>query len=552
VPALLVAGLLGSASCGDERGDQLTSTTMFDDDTGGMSSGGDGDGDGDDAADSGDGGIKLDVSGGESGGGPGNLCKVDDGQEDAGGTCDDKAPPNSFDPDLQWEWLGPNGEVQCTVTPVVMNLTDDNDDGEIDLCDVPDVLVIAYAHLLGLGSDGQGYLYALDGKTGAQHFRIDHPVWQFVNPAAGDIDNDGLPEIIAADHATKNLIAFEHDGTLKWIGNAKWSGTLVGGAISLADLDNDGDVEIYTGDHISDHEGNLIFTFPPELKQRIPTAADLDDDGDLEISTGRAAFHHDGTVMWSHPEIGGSWGSAGFSQVADVDLDGKPEIVVTHDAGIHVLEHDGAIKQADAQPVPGGSGNDWARPAAMHDIDGDGQVEMTMSTRDDYAAIDFGPVALKWAKPVLDQTGVAGGTAFDFLGDGVAEAMYADETQLFVFDGQTGQTELQWPRFSRTNTEYPVVADVDNDGSAEIVVVSNEGLAEQPPGSYPTVIVVRDAADRWIQPRRIWNQHTYHVTNVREDGTIPQFEEPNWETFNTYRTQAQINPGGQACIPPEG
>jgi hypothetical protein len=64
----------------------------------------------------------------------------------------------------------------------------------------------------------------------------------------------------------------------------------------------------------------------------------------------------------------------------------------------------------------------------------------------------------------------------------------------------------------------------------------------------PTVQVIRDASDRWVQSRRIWNQHAYHVTNVREDGTVPQFEKPSWEEFNTYRTNSQIE-GGADCIP---
>jgi hypothetical protein len=42
------------------------------------------------------------------------------------------------------------------------------------------------------------------------------------------------------------------------------------------------------------------------------------------------------------------------------------------------------------------------------------------------------------------------------------------------------------------------------------------------------------------------------VTNVREDGVIPQHEPPNWEDLNTFRTQAQIE-GGSICLPePQG
>ena len=56
-----------------------------------------------------------------------------------------------------------------------------------------------------------------------------------------------------------------------------------------------------------------------------------------------------------------------------------------------------------------------------------------------------------------------------------AEALYGDESKLWVFDGQSGNVLLQAPRASITIVEYPVVSDVDNDGSAEILVVSNHG-----------------------------------------------------------------------------
>jgi hypothetical protein len=50
------------------------------------------------------------------------------------------------------------------------------------------------------------------------------------------------------------------------------------------------------------------------------------------------------------------------------------------------------------------------------------------------------------------------------------------------------------------------IAVIDNDGSAEILIVSLSG--------QPALQVLRDADDRWIQARRIWNQHAYYVTNM--------------------------------------
>ena len=194
--------------------------------------------------------------------------------------------------------------------------------------------------------------------------------------------------------------------------------------------------------------------------------------------------------------------------------------------------------------TPGGDppvNNNWRRPAAIHDFTANGTAEFAVSSANNYNVIE-GDFSLIWAAPVADLTGAAGGTAFDFLGDGSAEAIYGDESSLFVFDAQ-GQVELQVPRLSRTTTEYPVVVDVDNDGSAELVVVSESDL----PGNSATVQVIRDAQDRWVPARRIWNQHTYHVTNVREDGVVPQNELPHWDYLNTFRTQAQAEDG--VCLP---
>jgi hypothetical protein len=194
--------------------------------------------------------------------------------------------------------------------------------------------------------------------------------------------------------------------------------------------------------------------------------------------------------------------------------------------------------------------SNWHRPSAIHDIDGDGRAEIMSSAAELYGAWRD-DLSVLFTTPVEDLSGIAGGTAFDFLGDGSAEAMYADETQMFVFD-ILGEPLLTIPRTSRTVYEYPVVADVDNDGSAEIVVVSDEGYYDPVGVPSPTVQVIRDVEDRWIPARRIWNQHTYHVTNVREDGSIPMNEPHHWEQLNTFRTNAQIIGDGGGVCRPEG
>src|SRR5690606_11848538 len=149
----------------------------------------------------------------------------------------------------------------------------------------------------------------------------------------------------------------------------------------------------------------------------------------------------------------------GVPQVADLDDDGLPEVLLINDGGISLFEHDGTVVFANQTPT---NDFDWRRPATVHDFDNDGLAEFAVSASNHYTVYESN-LDIVWTADVADLSGLASGTAFDFLGDGGAEAMYGDENSLFVFD-DTGAPVLTQPRESRTQIEYPVVADVDNDG----------------------------------------------------------------------------------------
>jgi hypothetical protein len=455
-------------------------------------------------------------------------------------------PPNSFNPVLKWKWDDPGagaGSIGVWTIPLVANLTDDDGNGEVNLCDIPDVIV----ETAGSGEFSRsGKLYMLRGTDGKLESTFGGiTVDGDATPAIADLDNDKVPEVLAIDQPG-HLMIFDNKGAVKFTGDVTEASTneyASCGSIGVWDLDGDGTPEIVYGFEVFDNHGKHKWSVQnagPGFWCPTPTAADLDGDGKLEVIFGNAAYHYDGKLYWS---IGGV---PGDPQVGNFDSNPDPEILVTRQDGILVLSHDGQIKFGPVQPFDPNTGTlCWNKPGAIHDFDGDGHADLAISSCSTYGIFNVTTTGLTklWTAPINDSSGIASSTGFDFLGRGIADAVYGDQVALDVFNGKTGASELSQPRSSLTIIEYPTVADVDNDGSADILVVSNAG-------SYPALQVFQDSQKRWIPTRRIWNQHAYSVVNVREDGTIPAKMGKSWQQLNTFRTNAEIQAGGDCAPPP--
>jgi hypothetical protein len=473
--------------------------------------------------------------------------------------CELQAPPGSFDPVEQWHWEGGDGQGP----PLVANLTDDNADGAVDLCDTPDVVVLAGASFdFDTLEAVSAKLHVLDGQTGTEHCATSIGV-EAVTPAIADIDGDRVPEIIAIkslldgfvnDFDFAGLIVFDNNCEMKWQADLRFRNLvdqLATLSISVHDVDADGDVELLVGTALFDHNGELLWNKQFELLNSglglASTTADLNGDGDLEIITGNRAYHPDGVIWFENPDLLGYFNPTDligfYPAVANLDADPEPEIVVAGGQGLFVLDHNGLVQAHFTSGDHGWFDLGEISPPTIHDFDGDGEPEIALGTRNGFAMFEQ-DLTVKWMSDETEGV-LTGATAFDFLGDGVAEAIYADRDELLVFDGATGEVVMRAPRTGAL--DYPVIADVDNDGAAELVVVSgaSEFFQEK---IAPTVQVIRDREERWIPTRRIWNQLNYYVTNVREDGTIPARPKPAWQVHNTYRTNIQLEAGG-ICTP---
>jgi hypothetical protein len=177
------------------------------------------------------------------------------------------------------------------------------------------------------------------------------------------------------------------------------------------------------------------------------------------------------------------------------------------------------------------------------DFDGDGEPEIALANSNCYTVVDTDGTLLWASRTEDDSSQGTGSSVFDFNGDGVSEVIYNDEHHIRIYAGPDG--EVLWSRLnsSRTRHENPVIADIDNDGNAELAFIENNEadfacLPGVPGGAGLHVIGDDPLVDAWVPTRRIWNQHSYHITNVEEDGSLPDPEVQNWTIagYNNFRT----------------
>ena len=437
-------------------------------------------------------------------------------------------------------------------TPMVINLTDDNHDGVIDTRDVPDIVVPVES----TNNQLTGEIKVVSGDDGRELLTIGGP--NLVSPwselAVGDIDGDGLPDIVAVHSDGNHLIAFDHTGAPKWLSDANpmprfflGSSALIGGAVALANLDAGGPPEIVVGASVFDAQGRLLgdgrtlggTTGGSGLRSAISAVADLDLDGLPELVAGPTAYRLVNgalNIVWRRTDR-----PDGYVAVGNFDDDPFPEIVVVANGQVYMLNHDGTDAEIWNPPthapvaLPGG-GQGGAPTVA--DLDADGVPEIGVAGATNYVVFRRDG-SVRWKSAVSDRSSNStGATVFDFDGDGSVEVVYRDEQFLRVYRGADGVLLARLRIGSATWSEQPVVVDVDNDGHAEIVV-SSDRLGSAGVGDTG-IHVLEDVADLWARTRRIWNQHSYHVTNVDEHGAIPPVETPNWLVpgLNHFRLNA--------------
>jgi hypothetical protein len=461
---------------------------------------------------------------------------------------------------------------QTVATPTVANLTDDNGDMTVNLADVPDIVFMAYNQQ---NYTNNGVIRIMSGRPDAMGNPIMHkviPIQDVMDPcydasdatlrhdastsiAIGDLDGDGDLELVT-QLSNGPVVAWTPEGCRLWTASQPTGGNdHNAGATSIADLDGDGTAEILIGRVVLDHLGNVEWIGAGDRGVNVfgvqSVAANLDLLGGAEVIAGSTVYGSDGQIKCRNTSIGD-----GLNAVGNFDADPEGEFVVvrngivylldtdctelwTFDVGTHVTTVDNGVGVgAGASCSTNGGGE-----PTIADFDGDGLPEVALAQSNCYAVINHDGSLLWASRSEDDSSRGTGSSVFDFNGDGSSEVIYNDEHYIRIYNGADGEVLFLRLNSSRTRHEYPIVADVDNDGNAELVFIENNevGFActtGQMGGAGIHVLGDDPLIDSWVPTRRIWNQHSYHITNINEDGTLPQPETQNWlvSGFNNYRT----------------
>jgi predicted small lipoprotein YifL len=545
----------------------------------------------------------------------------------AGDICEGNPLFSNIEPSMEWYWPGITYNAKfyqnILASPVVGDI---NGDG------IPDIAVVVYTGsayqtdnlivVLNGAGDGMGNGDVLFTIPGPQDTTASTP-YGLASPALANFDSDRGLEIVYIS-TTGEVVIADNNGIGTVCDSTSFPGCTgirpgigaIWGGPSIADLNHDGVADIVVrcfgldGRDISDSNKDLLSIAGCGENTLI---ADLNQDGTPEITDGDRAYSVGGNLLWDS-----TIANAGYNAVADIFPDRPGPEVVKINSNIYIVDGlDGTVLVGAGGDlistdiaVPGGG---FGGAPNIADFDGDGLVEISTAGQFYYTVFDpdcWDPPLrtggtctsnstnfILWQTQTQDiSSSKTGSSVFDFQGDGAAEVLYNDECFFHIYDGKTGDELVDpiIPSSSRTAAEYPLVADVDGDGNAEMIVISNQdqaisrdhcdvswktagvsidllctltdcidsgitcdattnpcvnagqqcandGFCKTPGGTHG-VRVYGDTNDRWVRTRTIWNQFHYYVTNIELISgiwTIPQYEQASWLSYNSYRQNVQ-------------
>ena len=302
----------------------------------------------------------------------------------------------------------------------------------------------------------------------------------------GDLDEDGVLDIITT--AESSIICINSYGIKLWEYTVDYYIEDFTPLVFDIDGDNHLDILVSTAKRPSQpfllsHEGIFIKNFNIEMDYSgfwsgkfggAPTVADLDNDGELEIIfIGNDYKIHCMSLQGEHKWVGEPViRSDALLSIADLDNDTTLEICVGSTIRLYCFDHEGNIEWTYQQKHADNKNNLMDYNPCIADLDDNGILEIVSSSYD--WATGRGQVFC------LNSTGnriwhyntterVSSPSLLDIDNDGKLETLYSDGEKYFSVLNVLGQILLYRDLDSMVN-EPPLVADIDLDSNLEVIV----------------------------------------------------------------------------------
>ena len=332
------------------------------------------------------------------------------------------------------------------------------------------------------------FLYSLDSDG--------HLLWTFqgkwdLGPSAiADLDRDGVPEVVFSEvsHSPQGglslYVANAGNGTLKWkyVDFGIWEEGFAASPV-IYDVNGNGVDDLTLGSmdrYVYTFEGSngSILWRSPVLEHYIRSSSpfvDLNGDGEKDIiawdnhALAKVYSIRTHSLLWQQ-YLG--YGVAMTPAVGDLDGDGRPDIVfaLVVAGGVRALRADGSLLWANEK---------WTyfyTSPTLVDIDGDKLPDVVIGDSLKHTIVAMRGTDGKelWNTTLPNTTwSQAALVTADIDGDGSLEILAGSDVGLFSLDAKTGGIEWMFP-VNKVRSE-PRVVDIDGDGKAEILFGAGDG-----------------------------------------------------------------------------